>query len=101
MVAVYAGTASLEADQEASVVAKVGGEIRAILVEEGHTVRAGQVLARLDGDQLRLEAEKANASLAKLERDYRRNVELHEKGLVRSRRLRESEVRSGCTARSV
>ena len=82
MIAVYSGTASLEADQEASVVAKVGGEVRAILVEEGRTVRAGQVLARLDGDQLRLEADKANASLAKLERDYRRNVELHEKGLV-------------------
>lgn len=82
MLAVYAGTAALEADGEAAVVAKVGGEVRAILVEEGLMVRAGQVLARLDGDQLRLEADKANASLAKLERDYRRNVELHEKGLV-------------------
>jgi membrane fusion protein, multidrug efflux system len=82
MVAIYSGTASLEADQEASVVAKVGGEVRALLVEEGQVVRSGQVLARLDGDQLRLEADKAHASLAKLERDYRRNVELHEKGLV-------------------
>jgi|SRR5882672_1109024 len=82
MLAVYSGTASLEADQEASVVAKVGGEVRSILVEEGRAVRAGQVLARLDGDQLRLEAEKANVTLAKLERDYRRNVELHDKGLV-------------------
>src|SRR4030095_9472602 len=82
MVAVYSGTASLEADQEASVVAKVAGEIRSILVEEGQAVRSGQVLARLDGDQVRVEAAKAHASLAKLERDYRRNVELHEKGLV-------------------
>ncbi|HEY7379406.1 MAG TPA: efflux RND transporter periplasmic adaptor subunit [Steroidobacteraceae bacterium] len=82
MVAVYSGTASLEADEEAAVVAKVGGEVRAILVEEGRAVRAGQVLARLDGDQLRLEAQKASATLAKLERDYRRNVELHDKGLV-------------------
>lgn len=82
MLAVHSGTASLEAEQEAAVIAKVGGEVRALLVEEGQMVRAGQVLARLDGDQLRLEVEKANASLAKLERDYRRNVELHEKGLV-------------------
>ena len=82
MVAVYSGTASLEADEEASVVAKVAGEVRSIQVEEGQAVRAGHVLARLDGDQLRLEADKAHASLAKLERDYRRNVELHEKGLV-------------------
>lgn len=82
MLAVYSGTAALEADQEAAVVAKVGGEVRVLLVEEGQTVRAGQLLARLDGDQLRLETEKAHASLAKLERDYRRNVDLHEKGLV-------------------
>jgi membrane fusion protein (multidrug efflux system) len=82
MLAVYSGTAALEADQEAAVVAKVGGEVRSLFVEEGRNVRAGQILARLDGDQLRLEADKANASLAKLERDYKRNVELHEKGLV-------------------
>lgn len=82
MLAVHSGTASLEADQEAAVVAKVGGEVRSLLVEEGQAVKAGQVLARLDGDQLRLEAAKAQATLAKLERDYKRNVELHEKGLM-------------------
>jgi membrane fusion protein, multidrug efflux system len=82
MLAIYTGTAALEADREASVVAKVAGEVRSLLIEEGQMVRAGQVLARLDGDQLRLEAEKAKASLAKLEHDYRRNVELHEKGML-------------------
>lgn len=82
MLAVYAGTAALEADQQAAVVAKVGGEIRSLHVEEGLSVKAGQLLARLDGDQLRLEAEKAHAALARLERDYKRNVELHEKGLM-------------------
>ncbi len=82
MLAVYSGTAALEADRDASVVAKVGGEVRALVIEEGQPVRAGQLLARLDGDQLRLEAEKAKASLAKLEHDYRRNVELHEKGML-------------------
>jgi membrane fusion protein, multidrug efflux system len=82
MIAVYSGTASLEADEEAAVVAKVGGEVRALLVEEGQAVRAGQLLARLDGDLLRLEAQKAGATLARLERDYKRNVELHQKGLL-------------------
>ncbi len=55
MVAVYSGTAPIEAHDEAVVVAKVGGEVRQIYVEEGDTVKAGQVLARLDGDRLRLE----------------------------------------------
>lgn len=84
IVATYAGTASLEPLEEAQVVAKVGGQIEEILVEEGDIVSAGQVLARLDGDRLRLQLEQARANLAKAERDYKRNVDLHEKGLVAS-----------------
>jgi membrane fusion protein (multidrug efflux system) len=82
MVAVYSGTAPIEAHEEAEVVAKVGGEVRQIFVEEGDTVRAGQVLARLDGDRLRLDLAEIEASLRKLERDYNRQLELSEKGLV-------------------
>lgn len=82
--AVYSGTASLESDEEAGVVAKVGGEVIDIRTEEGDRVKAGQVLARLDGDRLRLEAERALANLKKLEQEYERNVELHERGLVSS-----------------
>ena len=57
MVAVYSGTAPIEAHEEATVVAKVGGEVRQIYVEEGDAVQPGQVLARLDGDRLRLTLE--------------------------------------------
>lgn len=80
--AVYSGTAALEAFAEAEVVAKVGGEIREILAEEGQTVQRGQVLARLDGDRLRLELEQARANLEKARQEYQRNTELHEKGLL-------------------
>ena len=82
MLAVYSGTAPIEADGEAVVVAKVGGELRQLLVEEGAHVRKGQVLARLDGERLRLEAAQSKAQLSKLERDYKRNVELQQRGLV-------------------
>ena len=82
MVAVYSGTAPIEAHDEAEVVAKVGGEVRQIFVEEGDNVTAGQVLARLDGDRLRLELAQTDANLRKLERDYNRQLELSEKGLV-------------------
>ncbi|MEJ2516236.1 MAG: efflux RND transporter periplasmic adaptor subunit [Gammaproteobacteria bacterium] len=80
--AVYSGTASLETDADAVVVAKVGGEVREIMVEEGDQVEANQILARLDGDRLRLEMERARANLRKLKQEYDRNVELHERGLV-------------------
>jgi membrane fusion protein (multidrug efflux system) len=82
MVAVYSGTAPIEANDEAEVVAKVGGEVRQIFVEEGDSVREGQVLARLDGDRLRLDLAQTEANLRKLERDYKRQLELSEKGLV-------------------
>ena len=82
IVAVYSGTAPIEAHDEAVVVAKVGGEVRQIYVEEGDAVTAGQVLARLDGDRLRLELAKTEANLRKLERDYTRQQELSQKGLV-------------------
>ncbi|RLA33869.1 MAG: efflux transporter periplasmic adaptor subunit [Gammaproteobacteria bacterium] len=80
--AVYSGTAPIEAFADATVIAKVGGEIREVLAEEGDDVRSGQVLARLDGDRLRLEKEQAEANLRKLQRDYQRNVDLKGKGLV-------------------
>jgi membrane fusion protein, multidrug efflux system len=84
MLSVYAGTAPLQADQEATVVAKVGGEVREILVEEGDRVKAGQVLARLDGDRLRFELQQTEVNLRKLEREYQRTLELFNRKLVAS-----------------
>jgi len=82
--AVYTGTASLETDADALVVAKVAGEVVEILAEEGDRVEEGQVLARLDGDRLRLEMDRAHANLRKLEQEYNRSIELFERGLVSS-----------------
>jgi membrane fusion protein (multidrug efflux system) len=80
--AVYSGTAPIEAFADATVIAKVGGEVRDILVEEGDDVTSGDVLARLDGDRLRLEMEQAGANLRKLQRDYQRNLDLKDRGLI-------------------
>ena len=82
IVAVYSGTAPIEAYAEADIIAKVEGEIREVLVEEGDVVKEGQVLAKLDGDRLRLELNESGARLRKLQRDFERNKELSEKGLL-------------------
>ena len=82
MLATYSGTASIEAFAEADVIAKVGGEVRQLLVEEGDEVKSGQVLAVLDGDRLRLELKQTEANMNKLDREYQRNLDLHDKGLV-------------------
>jgi len=82
MVAVHSGTSTVVADRSALIMPKVRGEIVQVLAEEGDRVKAGQVLARLDGDELRLELAQAEANLRKLERDYERNLELQKRGLV-------------------
>ena len=80
--AVYSGTAPIEAFAEADVIAKVEGVVEQILFEEGDDVAEGEVLARLDGDRLRLELNESRARLDKMRRDFERNKELREKGLL-------------------
>lgn len=80
--AYFTGTATLEAEEETDVVAKVGGVVKKIFVEEGDRVEAGQVLARLDGEKLAVQVEQAKANLMKLESEFRRSEELFDKGLI-------------------
>lgn len=78
----YAGTANLEAPGESQVVAKTSGVMVQLLAEEGQVVRKGQVLARLDGDRVRLEAQRSAATVNKLENNYRRSQKLRQEKLV-------------------
>jgi membrane fusion protein (multidrug efflux system) len=78
----YTGTAPIEAFADATVIAKVGGEIIEILSEEGEQVSKGQLLARLDGDRLRLELAESRAQLEKLKQEFTRNVELRDRSLI-------------------
>ncbi len=80
--ATYTGTAPIEAFAEADVIAKVDGEVRELRVEEGDMVQKNQVLATLDGDRLRLELSESQARLRKMQRDFERNEELQDKGLI-------------------
>jgi membrane fusion protein (multidrug efflux system) len=78
----YHGTAPLEAPNEAQVVAKTSGVLLQLLTEEGDEVKAGQVLARLDPDRPKLEVQRAEAMLRKLEAELQRSKELYERKLV-------------------
>jgi len=80
--AFYSGTATLEADQQAIVVSQITGVVLEILAEEGDFVEAGQVLAKVETDRYRLQVEKADANLKRLETDYQRKSELFTKKLV-------------------
>ena len=82
IVATYEATTTIASDADAPVVAKVGGEIVKLLVEEGDRVSAGQVLAELDGERLRLEMLSARANLEQARGEYQRYTDLAARGLV-------------------
>ncbi|MES0874808.1 efflux RND transporter periplasmic adaptor subunit [Sinimarinibacterium thermocellulolyticum] len=80
--AAYRGTATLQAEDEATVTAKQSGVIERVLVEEGERVRAGQVLAKLETERLELELARAKATLDQLEQDFRRNELVYARKLI-------------------
>ncbi len=80
--AYYSNTTTLEAEQEARVVAKVRGVITQLFVEEGDWVKEGQVLAQIDDAQYHLEVERAKSTLDKLNNDFKRNKELFDRKLI-------------------
>src|SRR5210317_2614367 len=80
--AIYEATATITSDADAPVVARVAGDVVELLAEEGDRVTKGQVLARLDGERLRLEMLAAKANLKQARTEYERNVDLHARGLI-------------------
>jgi membrane fusion protein (multidrug efflux system) len=80
--AAYRGTATLEAENEATVLSKQSGTVEQVLVEEGDRVRAGQLLARLESDKLRFERARAQADVDRLEQDFTRLKSVYQRNLV-------------------
>jgi membrane fusion protein (multidrug efflux system) len=78
----FTGTATLEAEEETEVVAKVSGVVEGILAEEGDYVSAGQVLARLDDEKLAIEVERSAANLRNFEQEYDRCQKLYDENLI-------------------
>jgi membrane fusion protein (multidrug efflux system) len=80
--AYYSSTATLEAENEATVVSKVRGMVTEINVEEGDFVNADEVLAQLEDEQLELEAQRAKATMDRLQNELTRKEELFNKNLI-------------------
>lgn len=76
------GTAVLEASRNATVVAETGGQVLAVLVEEGDAVSKGQLLARLDGDRARLQVAQETALQRRLTHDNERSIKLEARHMV-------------------
>jgi len=99
--------AEVRARVESRLAFRVGGKLMERGVDAGQAVRAGQVLARLDPQDLKLGQEAARAALSSAraqlevaESDYRRFVTLREQGFISGAELerREAGVKSARAA---
>ncbi|TQV71446.1 efflux RND transporter periplasmic adaptor subunit [Aliikangiella marina] len=77
----YRTITTLEAEQDAQVVARSTGILQDILVEEGDTVTKGQLLAQLDVEMLSLEVAQLEATMKKLKKELDRQQALFNRKL--------------------
>jgi membrane fusion protein (multidrug efflux system) len=89
--AYYSTTATLEAEEEAMVVAKVRGVVQQLNVEEGDFVQKGDIMARMEDEQLEIEASRAKATMDRLYNDYQRNKELFDRKLISAEQYENSK----------
>jgi membrane fusion protein (multidrug efflux system) len=80
--AYYSGTTTIESDEQAVVVSQITGVVLDINAEEGEYVQAGQLLVKVEPDRYRLEVERNEAALNRLETDFQRKQELFDRKLV-------------------
>lgn len=78
----YAATATLEAEKQAEILARVSGLVESRQVEEGDRVSAGQVLLTIDNDEYALRLSQARATAANLRGRAERMREMWEQRLV-------------------
>ncbi|MCP4160265.1 MAG: efflux RND transporter periplasmic adaptor subunit [Deltaproteobacteria bacterium] len=80
--AIYNGSVTLEARDEAVAVSKSQGIIENIYYEEGDRVNSGDVLAKLDDKKILMELELSKIKLNHLRDKHTRNISLYKKNLI-------------------
>lgn len=68
----YQATATLEAEKQAQILARVTGVVLEVLTEEGETIQAGDPILRLGNDEYRFRVEQTAAATANLRSRYER-----------------------------
>lgn len=82
MSALYSSSATLRAEQQATVKARTRGIVERLAVEEGDQVHAGQPLAWLEDDEQRIALARAVTARDTTRRELERAEELHRQDLL-------------------
>lgn len=88
----------VRAREELALAFKTGGIIRALNVEAGQSVRAGQVLAALEMPELDAQLTQAEEAAAKAGRDLARATSLRERGLIALQAEQDAQTQYEMTA---
>jgi membrane fusion protein (multidrug efflux system) len=78
----YTATATLSAEKNAEVLARVSGVVEEILVEEGDMVKEGEELLHIENAEYRYRVQQAEAARVDLESRYERLQKMIEQNLV-------------------
>jgi RND family efflux transporter MFP subunit len=95
------GTGVVRLKSEADLSFKVGGVVAAVLVDEGATVKKGQLLARLDPTEVQASLRQAKDTQAKADRDLDRVRRLHASGALPVVDLQNAETGASLARASV
>jgi len=74
--------ARLEAERSVEVLARATGLVEELAVEEGDRVSEGQVMVRLEKEELQLRMQQAEVALRQVQASYDRTKTLHERRMV-------------------
>lgn len=94
-------TAVLAHKDEMRLAFKVGGVIAEIAVDEGASVKAGQVLARLEMAEIGSQVEQTRQLLAKAERDLERGERLYQEQVIPLEALQDLKTQRDIAAQNV
>jgi membrane fusion protein (multidrug efflux system) len=73
---------TLETEGAVEIYPEISGFVRELLVEEGDRVEEGDVLLRLNDEELRVEAREAEVNVSLLESTFNRTQDLAERGMI-------------------
>ena len=73
---------SIEPWTSLELVSKISGSIEEVMVQEGDSVKEGDVLARIESDDYRIALERAQAAYQLAKADFERDEKVYEQGVI-------------------
>ncbi len=88
----FVGTATIEAEQRAQVLAKIAGTVLELRVDEGDNVREGHVLLQLDDAEEKARLQELRVRSASVQRELERSAALHAQEMISAREFDDKKL---------